>query len=737
MSTVTLGTDGKPLTVRVSADTIPGELKLGQHHVVWRWELRKRKDGTSKWTKPPLRPNGSLASTTDSATWCTFGEAWKAYRGGGFDGVGRVLNGDGLVGVDLDDVRDSATGKIAETASTYVDLLKSYAEVTPTGCGLRGFVKAHLERAHNKNGIEVYATGRYLTLTGFHLPGTPSTIESRQAELEEFCRQAFPSERVQAGGAEPQDDDKGDAAPPNIAEIEAALAYINADERDLWFRIGAALHKGLGAQGRSPWDAWSRKSTKFDEADQEATWKGFKANGDAGLGTLFELAKQGGWSREPNGGKKRRKHWYAAAVAAAIKTQGDHYAQDAGGKLYVYRNGVYIPEGIEHVRRRTKKLVSPTSEWSTHLANETAEYLRADAALLWETPPCDVLNVSNGLLEVEGRALNPHSPDFLTSIQLPVRYVPEATCPAWEKQIEETFPPDAVKAGVAFQIVAFLMIAYTALQKALLLLGGGGTGKSTFLTAIIYFLGRRNVASVPMQKLESDRFAASRLVGKLANIFADLPSSHLESSAMFKSITGGDPIPAEYKFKDSFDFVPFARPVFSANQAPVSEDATDAFFQRWTVIPFNNVYRGTAQEISRVDLDARLSTPSELSGVLNRALDALPAVLKNGVTVAPSMRAAFEEFWKNTDPLAIWLAQNTVDDPAAFVSCNRLITDYNAILAADSRPILTQKAFGTALRKLRPKVDTSQRRVGANSKVWCYIGIGLKVAKGYSEEDQL
>src|SRR5580704_9739521 len=112
------------------------------------------------------------------------------------------------------------------------------------------------------------------------------------------------------------------------------------------------------------------------------------------------------------------------------------------------------------------------------------------------------------------------------------------------------------------------------------------------------------------------------------------------SSAMFKSLTGGDSIPAERKFKDAFDFTPFARMLFSANQPPLSHDASDAFFQRWLVLPFTQVYRGTKQEVSRIELDARLSAPAELSGVLNKAVAALPEVLKNGVKVTASMRAA-------------------------------------------------------------------------------------------------
>lgn len=273
------------------------------------------------------------------------------------------------------------------------------------------------------------------------------------------------------------------------------------------------------------------------------------------------------------------------------------------------------------------------------------------------------------------------------------------------------------------------MVPYAALQKALLLLGPGGTGRSTFLIALFNLLGgHRNVSTLTLQRIENDRFAAARLVGKLANICADLPSTHLESSSVFKSITGGDPIVAEYKFKDSFDFVTFAHLIFSPNQPPRSQDATKAFFQRWYVLPFVNVFRDTAKEIRRSELDARLAAPSELSGVLNKALAALPGVLKHSLAITESMRRAHEEFWKTTDPLSIWLAQNTADHPNACVARSALIDAYSMVAARDGRAMMNPTAFGLALKRLRLHVTDVQRTINGGRKTWCYLGIGLKAS---------
>jgi hypothetical protein len=86
-------------------------------------------------------------------------------------------------------------------------------------------------------------------------------------------------------------------------------------------------------------------------------------------------------------------------------------------------------------------------------------------------------------------------------------------------------------------------------------------------------------------------FAAARQYGKLANICADLPGEQMSGSAVFKSITGGDRITAEFKYRDSFEFQPFSRLLVSANHLPTSHDASKAFFDRWLIIPFDRSFR--------------------------------------------------------------------------------------------------------------------------------------------------
>lgn len=449
--------------------------------------------------------------------------------------------------------------------------------------------------------------------------------------------------------------------------------------------------------------------------------------GGGSLGGLEAMAARfEAWQAAAQGSSPEQDKAIVKWLADKITTNG-HFAQDAGGRLYRYVNGVYRPDGAALVKVQVKRLLEredKSSLWSSHRAEEVVEYIRVDAPQLWERPPLNVLNLRNGLLDLETGTLDSHAPTHLSTIQLPVSYEPEATCPGWDRFVGEVFPGDAVQ--LAYEIVAYLMRPDTSMQKAVLLLGEGGNGKSTFQAALTAFVGRENVASLSLHRLESDRFAVARLVGKLANIAADLPSEHLAGTSVFKALTGGDLLTGEYKYRDVFDFVPFSRLVFSANYPPRSADASAAFFDRWIVVPFTRTFRGTEEEIPRAELDARLADAPELSGVLNRALDALTEMRERGggLLRSESMREAWAEFRQTTDPVATWLDWATVERADAMVLKRDLLGAYNVQAEREGRVPLTKTAFGLAVKRLRPNVSEAQRTIGGSVQ-WVWLGLGL------------
>ena len=181
----------RPLSVETNADAIPSELKARPQWVGWRWEQRG-----GKLTKPPVQATGSYAKSSDSTTWSSFDSIYQAHRGdraGRLHGVGYVFTeGDPFCGIDLDDCRDPDTGKLAAWAKEIIENMDSYAEVSPSGTGVKIIVKAKIKQSYKQAirlpdgtnaDIEIYTAARYFTLTG-HAAHRPGEIIENQGAVD-------------------------------------------------------------------------------------------------------------------------------------------------------------------------------------------------------------------------------------------------------------------------------------------------------------------------------------------------------------------------------------------------------------------------------------------------------------------------------------------------------------------------------------------------------------------------
>ena len=185
-------------------DQIPAGLRERAQWVCWKYAERK-----GRRTKVPVCARGGPASATDLATWATFEEAsGAAGTDPGIAGVGFVFTADdGLVGIDLDGcIGDD--GELVPSARGIIESIDSYTEVSPSGRGVKIFVqgaKPAGARCRSKaiegfKEAEVYSEGRFFTVTGRHVAGTPRAVNGRQPQIEALCARLWPSRREAARG---------------------------------------------------------------------------------------------------------------------------------------------------------------------------------------------------------------------------------------------------------------------------------------------------------------------------------------------------------------------------------------------------------------------------------------------------------------------------------------------------------------------------------------------------------
>ncbi len=240
---------------------LSAELDHRRHVCCWRGEPVLDDDGTHKrdarghlkWSKRPRKPNGLPASHSDPRTWSHFAECAAALSDPrlAFDGVGIVLSSsDPFTGIDLDGCVDG--GALEPWAEAIVQDLDGYSELSPSGRGVRILVRGTIGAGRKKGGVEVYSTLRFLTLTGRPLPGSPTAIPERQAQLDEVVLRIFGSAPPAAPVSVAPDREQ---ATPEDLRLLLLLMDLDPRVRALYTGNWEAVVRGRKDKSRSAADA--------------------------------------------------------------------------------------------------------------------------------------------------------------------------------------------------------------------------------------------------------------------------------------------------------------------------------------------------------------------------------------------------------------------------------------------------------------------------------------------------
>ncbi|MCP9771657.1 DUF3854 domain-containing protein [Synechococcus sp. Tobar12-5m-g] len=319
-----------------------------------------------------------------------------------------------------------------------------------------------------------------------------------------------------------------------------------------------------------------------------------------------------------------------------------------------------------------------------------------------------LINMKNGLLNLERGKLHPHDPSFLSGVQFPFEWDPKATCPTFDRWLDEQLPGQG---GVLLDVASQMLDQTRQPTKFLFLIGPSRTGKSTFLRLLQQIAGPERCSSVSLHSLSTERFAPARLFGKVLNTFADLSADELSDLSILKALTGGDTIHAEYKCVDGFDLQNMALLAFSANTVPLTSEASQAYLSRASVFRFDRTFLGTE------DPSIEAAMFRELPGIFRRLVEALIERRKRGRFLEGD-QSVQQDFARRSDRVRAYLAERTVpcDRWAACLAQSALFEDYRRWMEADgtaSRGMLGKHKFNDRVRAAGvPEGKTGVQRWG-------------------------
>lgn len=402
----------------------------------------------------------------------------------------------------------------------------------------------------------------------------------------------------------------------NATNVDTALRFIE----NYMYNIGVALGKSLIEEDLA--NHLKIKNSKDLISFYREVVRNFKKErGNKAKSKNKSKPKNSGnlpWYEEQEKGLK----FLPFVLAKHLSETRDVYY--GGESFLIYENGVYNISGEKEAGRIIMDYMLPNycimasirdcrEQWDILVSKDFDDFNRNPY----------LVNVRNGLLDIRDMSFKEHTPSYLSTVQLNVEYNPQIDCPQFKKFLNEVL--DCKLIPLVQEIVGYLLTTNTASQKAFVFWGPARTGKSTLLWVVEYLLlGKKNVSNIPWQEI-GDKFKTAELLGKLANVFSDLPSKSIDDTGIFKVVTGEDYLMAEKKNKNPFKFKPFARLVFSCNELPRNYvDRTEGFYRRLIIVPFSRQI-----DKSKIDKALKYKFQREKEGILNWALEGLKRLYEN------------------------------------------------------------------------------------------------------------
>lgn len=390
--------------------------------------------------------------------------------------------------------------------------------------------------------------------------------------------------------------------------------------------------------------------------------------------------------------------------------------------VYLYNKGIYELRGKQIIKTKTEELIESKS--STHIVNEIYEKIKRKTAIDYEEfekIPNELICLENGILNLETKELNEFNPDYHFRLKIPIFYNKEAKCKEILKFFEEVLYPEDMP--IVQEWFGFCLFRRYFIKKSIILFGEKNTGKTVILNILTRFLGDKNIAGISLQRIASkDKFALASLKDRYANIYDDLSSDDLKDSGGFKIATGGGYITAEHKFGDSFQFMTFAKNIFSTNKIPNVKDINDdAYYERWIPICCDNQVKKEEQDNF---LFEKITTQEELSGLFNWSLEGLDRLLKNGHF---SYNKTSEEIkmimQRQNNPLVAFVDEVLIQSDGNKISKEIMYRIYSKWCQEKKVPRLSKAQLGRNLAKHTNYLIAK----GGNERVW----EGATISKNY------
>lgn len=385
----------------------------------------------------------------------------------------------------------------------------------------------------------------------------------------------------------------------------------------------------------------------------------------------------------------------------AVYMKNTAHVVKINGQLHIYKDGIYT-NGYKEIESDMIQYIPNLKKMQRR---EVLDYMELIVESK-EQSDANLIAFNNGIYDLVTGELKPFSTDIVITNKIPWDYNPDAYFELADKTLNKLACDDAAIRALLEECIGYCFYRRNELGKAFILTGDKNNGKSTFLDIVKTILGDKNISALDLKEL-GDRFNTSMMFGKMANIGDDIGDDFLQGSqvGIFKKIVTGNRIKAERKGQDPFEFNPFIKLLFSANDIPRMKDKTGAVLRRLVIIPFNARFSKYLPDGVTIDPDFdpfikyKLIQKESIEYLIKLGVEGLKRVITNNeFTKSEKVQGQLDEYEEENNPIIAFIADCGVDmienEPT-----NEVYKRYQVFCAENSMQPMSNIVFSKQINK--------------------------------------
>jgi P4 family phage/plasmid primase-like protien len=274
------------------------------------------------------------------------------------------------------------------------------------------------------------------------------------------------------------------------------------------------------------------------------------------------------------------------------------------------------------------------------------------------------------------------------------------------------------------EIIAYSMTQDYPLHKLFCLTGTGLNGKGVFQNLLRKVIGEDNISSTELDLLMENRFESVKLYRKLVCQIGETNFSEISKTSMLKKLSGQDLVGIEYKQKQPFDFVNYAKIIINTNSLPPTTDKTIGFYRRWLIIDFPNRFKEGRDVLKYI-------TEEEIENLCGQCIKLIPEIIERGnfhnEGDIEERRKRYEE---KSNPIKQFIEENYEKDINSESPFFIFYDKFSLYLQERGLRGLSKKTVSSLLNNEGFETE----KLHKNQNVWVYI-MGLKIKKNTDVTD--